>query len=202
MGFANIILSRIAVDGILKLLGMSRSGKTVDIRGRAAAIPEGNVADDDVAEVHCPESLIRGLIIICVVCCLGVALMLTLIPHSQMKGVGSAYVLIAISGSGAFYFWWQKVKPIAWADREGITGYPVGFHVVRRFVPWSEVAACEIETFHDTFGKPVVVRPILKDRDGRALMALNLLLTRFEDQERLVKYIKAKLPKPKVDLWE
>jgi hypothetical protein len=35
-------------------------------------------------------------------------------------------------------------------------------------------------------------------------MALYLLYTKMKDQERLVKYIKAKLPKPKPqdDLWE
>jgi hypothetical protein len=30
----------------------------------------------------------------------------------------------------------------------------------------------------------------------------NLMMTKMEDQERLVKYIKAKLPKPQVDPWD
>jgi hypothetical protein len=46
------------------------------------------------------------------------------------------------------------------------------------------------------------MRPILKGWDDEPLIALNLLYTKVEDQERLVKYIKAKLPKPKGDLWE
>jgi len=33
-------------------------------------------------------------------------------------------------------------------------------------------------------------------------MPLNLLYTSMEYQERLMKYIKAKLPKPKDDFWE
>jgi hypothetical protein len=64
------------------------------------------------------------------------------------------------------------------------------------------VATCEIETYYDTFGKPVIIRPILKGCDGKDLMVLNLMYTKMEDQERLVKYIKAKLPKPKDDLCE
>ncbi len=67
-------------------------------------------------------------------------------------------------------------------------------------MPWSDVATCEIETFSNTFGEPVLVRPTLKGWNGESLMALYLLYTRMEDQDRLVKYIKAKLPKPKPTL--
>jgi hypothetical protein len=84
----------------------------------------------------------------------------------------------------------------------GVTGYPVGFHARRRSVPWSALATCEIETYFDTFGKPIIIRPVLKGCDGEALLTLNLLYTKMEDQERLVKYIKAKLPKPNDDFWE
>src|SRR5438128_1347382 len=41
----NIILARVVVDGLLKRRGLSRSGKTLEVRGRTAA-PEGEVADD------------------------------------------------------------------------------------------------------------------------------------------------------------
>jgi hypothetical protein len=131
-------------------------------------------------------------------------LILVTIPHAQMKGVGWVYVWIGFVGLGAGYCfyerWWGK--PQAWANASGITGYPVGFQYRRRFVPWSEVATCEIETFYDTFGKPVIIRPILKGSDGEPLIVLNLLYTKMEDQERLVKYIKAKLPKPGLDPWD
>jgi hypothetical protein len=66
----------------------------------------------------------------------------------------------------------------------------------------TDVATCEIETHYDTFGNPLIIRPILKGNDDETLLVLNLLCTKIEDQERLVKYIKAKLPKPKDDLWE
>jgi hypothetical protein len=72
----------------------------------------------------------------------------------------------------------------------------------RKFVPWSDMATCEIETHYDTFGSPAIIRPILKDSAGRELISLNLLSTEPQDQQRLVKYIQAKLPKTKEDFWE
>ena len=69
-------------------------------------------------------------------------------------------LLGAFFGLGAINIWWDR-KPQAWADRHGITGYPSGLHLYRRFVPWSDVATCEIETFSNTYGEPVLVRPIL-----------------------------------------
>jgi hypothetical protein len=204
LGILNLILSKVAADRILKLMGLSRSGKTVEARGRTVALPEGEVGDDEVVEVRCPPSLIMGLGVALLALCLLIALILYAVPHGQMEGGGWAYVLIGFFGLGAGYCfyerWWGT--PQARADSSGITGLPVGYHMRSRFVPWSDVATCEIETYYDTFGKPVIIRPILKGSDGEPLMKLNLMYTTMDDQERLVKYIKAKLPKPKYDFWE
>ena len=204
LGFLNFVLSRVAADGILKLMGLSRSGKTVEARRRTAALAEGEAGDDEVVEVRCPPSFITGLGVTCLIFCLLIVLILLMTPLDQVKGIGWGYALVGFFGLGAGYLLYegQWGKPQAWADASGITGYPVGFHFRRRFVPWSDVETCEIETYHDTFGKPVIIRPILKGWNGEPLIALNLQYTKLEDQERLVKYIKAKLPKPKVDLWE
>jgi hypothetical protein len=204
LAFLNLVLSRVAVDGILKRFGLSRSGKTLEVRGRTVAFPEGEVADDEVVQVRCPPSFLTGLSVACLMCCLLIALILVAVPHGRMEGVGWAYALIAFFGLVAGYCLYagRRGRPQAWADASGITGYPVGFHARRRSVPWSAVATCEIETYHDTFGKPVIVRPTFKGCDGEALLTLNLLSTTMEDQERLVKYINAKVPKPKEDFWE
>jgi len=200
----NIVLARLAVDGIFKRFGLSRSGKTLEIRGKTVAFPEGEVADGETVEVRCPSSLITGLGVMCLAICLIIALVLAVADHGRMKGVGWAYALVVFFGLGAIYCSYERRwgKPQAWADSSGIWALPVGFHMRARFVPWSQVATCEIETYHDTFGKPVIVRPILKGADGKPLLTPNLLYTRFEDQERLIKYIRARLPKPKVDLWD
>jgi hypothetical protein len=92
--------------------------------------------------------------------------------------------------------------PQARADSDGITGYPSTRAWRRKFVPWSEVMTCEIQTVHNTFGKPVFLLPILKGRNGETLMRLNMMYVKLEDQERIVKYIKAKLPKSQIDPWE
>jgi hypothetical protein len=108
--------------------------------------------------------------------------------------------LFGLGGGYCFHErWWGR--PQARADASGITGYPVGFHVRRRFVPWSEVATCEIETHYNTFGEPVIVRPILRSHAGEILMTMDLCTT-IEEQGRLVKYIKAKLPRAKDNFWE
>jgi hypothetical protein len=204
LGLLNLILSRVVADRILKLMGLSRSGKTVEVRGRTVAFPEGEVADDEVVEVRCPSSFITGLFWMSLLMFLLLAVLITLSPPSGTVMVGLGYLLIAFFGLGAGYCFYERTwgNPQAWADSSGITGYPVGFYFRRRFVPWSRVATCEIETFYDTFGKPVIIRPILKGFDNEALMTLNLLFTKLEEQERLIKYIKAKLPKPKYDDWE
>lgn len=149
----NIILAWLAADGILKRMGRSLSGKTVEVRRRAAAVTEEDVADNNVAEVRVPASLIRGLLITCLtICLIGVFVVSTLVHGSLMPDIG-----------------------------------------------W-------IETFHDTFGKPIITRlitrPSLRDRDGQVLMTLNPIYTWCENQERLAKFIRAGLPKPKNGLFD
>lgn len=204
LGILNLVLAKVAADDILKLMGLSRSGKTIEARGRTVVLPEGEIDDDEVVEIRYPSSLITGLGVTCLAIALLIGLMLIAIPHDQMTGVGWAYGTIGLLGLGAGYFFYERRwgTPQARADSTGITGLPVGFHMRSRFVRWSDVATCEIETYYDTFGKPVIVRPILKGCDGESLMALNLMCTKMEDQERLLKYIRAKLPKTKDDPWE
>ncbi len=204
LGLLNYILARLAVDGLLKRFGMSRSGKTREIRGRTVALAEGEVADDEVVELRIPSWLTTTLGVMSLGFSLVILLILPAIPGAQNDTVVWADAIMGFMGLGGVYFLIETRwgKPQAWADWSGVTGYPVGFHVSRRFVPWSDVATCEIETDHDTFGKPVILRPILKGWYGEVLLTLNLRYTEMEDQERLVKYIRAKLPKSKEDFWE
>ncbi len=202
MGFPNLILARVAVDRILRALGRSRSGRTVERRGRTTALPEGTVDDDEVAEIRYPKGFVRflfwGSLGFCVFFGVGPSLF-----YEGSWMTWSCYCFSALFGLSVLNVWWDR-KPQAWADREGVIGYPIGFRggLSRRFVPWSDVATCEIETYFDTFGQQVLIRPILKGWRGETLMMLQLLWTSIEDQQRLVKYIKARLPKPKDDLWE
>lgn len=205
LGVVHLFLARLAADAILKSMGLSRSGKTVEARGRTVALAEGEVDDDEVVEVRHPASFLTQLGVMCLAICLLFAGLFVVIPHDLMRGtVGWFYVLIGFFALEAVFCFYQREwgAPQARADASGIRGAPVGFHLKTRFVPWSDVATCEIETYHDTFGKPIIIRPILKGWDGTALLALDLRYTKLEDQERLVKYIRARLPKPKLDVWE
>ncbi|SIO27771.1 hypothetical protein SAMN05444166_3422 [Singulisphaera sp. GP187] len=123
------------------------------------------------------------------------------IPHDRMSGSDWGYGLglIALFGVIAIGLWCENHTHRVHADCEGIFACPTGFCFRRRFVPWSEIVICEIETRYDTFGSPLIIRPALKNQEGRVLLTLDLQCVRVEDQERLVKYIRAKLPKSKAD---
>ncbi len=169
LALPNLILSKVAADGILKLIGLSRSGKTVEARGRTVALAEGEAGDDEVVEVRCPPSFIRGLGVVCLLLCLLFVVILVTIPHEQIEGIGWGYALVGFLALAAGYLLYEGRwgKPQAWADASGITGYAAGFHFRRRFVSWSDVVTCKIETYYDTFGKAVIIRPILKGWGSR-----------------------------------
>src|SRR5262249_23295077 len=90
----NLVLSRVAADRILKLLGHSRSGKTVETRGRTVALAEGEVGDDEVVEVRCPPSFITGLGVTCLVFCLVIILILAATSPDRVKGIGWAHGVV------------------------------------------------------------------------------------------------------------
>jgi hypothetical protein len=200
----NFALAAIVVDDILKRRGLSRSRTTREVQGRAVAVAEGEAADDETVEVRLNQNSIIGLGVMCLAFALLLSLLLAMVAKRQMKEVEYAYVAIAFFAilGGWFIYVGKWGKPQAWADASGITGYTYKNQFRRKFVPWADVATCEIVTYFDTFGKPVIIRPILKGFDGEEIMTVNLTSTKFEDQERLVTYIKAKLPKPKDDYWE
>ncbi len=88
------------------------------------------------------------------------------------------------------------------ADDRGVFGYPSRLAPRRKFLPWSEIGACDIVTRHNTFGMPLVIEPVFKDESGKELMRLSLWDVPMERQEQLVNYIKARLPKARVDCAE
>jgi hypothetical protein len=197
--------SWLATAGLFKLLGMSLSGTTLEIRGRAYVPSEGDGDHDEVVEVHNSRGMnlwYSAVMWLCLLFSLAIILLVGIKPPPTRQDVVSACIMVAFFGSGALFIRWGKARPSVRADARGIHGYPLGLHFRRRFVPWSVVATCEIRTVYDTYGTPTAILPILKDGQGRVLMVPNLVHTRFEDQERLARYIRAKLPKAKDDYFE
>ena len=197
-----IVLSHIAADKILKRFGLSQSGRAVEVRTRAPFALEDAVPLGDVAEARLSSGMITFLLIGSPV--MGLFFLASPLVMGEEEGVIRWLGL----GMGAFFLVCfvhllrDRKTPQARADSEGVTGYPSPRAIRRKFVPWSDVLTCEIQTFYDTFGNPVLLRPILRGHNGETLMELNLLQTPMAEQERLVKFIKAKLPKTEVDPWE
>ena len=132
-----------------------------------------------------------------------IVILLALLQPSRTTGdIIAVCGLVAFLGSLALLLWLTMGWPSAPRMTAAYLCIRSGFHVRGRFVPWSAVATCEIHTCYDAFGRSSHVLFVLKDRDGRDLMIPNLLGTTFEDQERLARFIRAKLPKAKDDLLE
>src|SRR5581483_10876398 len=96
-----------------------------------------------------------------------------------------------------------NLRPQFRADASGLlVGSAGGARFVRKFVPWSAVATCEIRTTYPPWGEPTLIVPTLKGARGQTLLTLNLKALAKPDQKRLIKYIKAKLPKTALDPWD
>jgi hypothetical protein len=197
----NALLAHRAVDRILIRLGRSRSGKVVEVRARATAGPEVAISSEAVAVPH-SRPLIGMMVAACLSLALAALLFLGLAPRPRPWEAGFAHAVAVIAAVGALYYWWDGSMPQAEANSDGITGYPNGYHVRRRFVPWSDVATCEIATEYDTFGRPIRIRPTLMGDDDTILMTLHFQHASREEQEHLVEFIKSRLPKTRWDGWD
>jgi hypothetical protein len=195
-----------AADWLLKWLGLSRSGRVVEGRARGPApLDEGN-GEAEVVEVFWLDSPGKGIawaiLAIMGLPALGVLVArLVLLPRDR-NGVLMALGLAALNGLLALNFWLMGRRLRVRVDALGIAGYPMKGPSRRQFIPWEDVATCEIVTTHDPMGEPVLICPVLKDAKGAQLLELNLKAIPMPDQERLVQYIRLKLPKAVIDPWE
>ena len=197
---ANILLARLCADRVFKWFGQSRSGRFRETQTKMLAKPEGFVADDEVVEVSLPRTVVWTLIGMCLTMFLVLLLILAFVKFDDMNDVRYVYAGVALSGTLALGLWWTSNTCKGRADIEGIYGAPVGPYFRNRMVHWSDIESCEIVSQFDTFGKLIRIMPVFKDTFGNTLLKLDLSGTRIEDQERLVKYIKAKLPRSKLEV--
>ena len=197
-----MVLSNLAADKILKLFGLSRSGVVVEVRSRSTLGFDDAAWIGDVAEARLSSGMMKFLLV-------GTPTMgMFFLASPLFMGEEEGVVRWLGLGMGIFFLvgfahvLWDRKNPQARADAEGVTGYPSTRAMRRVFVPWSDVLTCEIQTIYDTFGKAILLRPILRGQNGETLMELNLMQTPLVEQDRIVKFIKSKLPKPQVDPWE
>ncbi len=200
-----ILGSQIAVDLILRRYGLSRSGTIREVQSRSSLLPEGYVGKDEILCLYFDRRV--SFVFVAISVFVFLALFVGLIIIANLTTVSVDWPLVgSLTGISLFIggiFGWALIKPCARADTEGIHAFGLGTtRIMPTFIPWSEVATCEITTHFDTFGEPVISRPTLFDKHGNTLLRMDLTgITRF-DQERLLKYIKAKLPKSKPDDWD
>ncbi len=79
---------------------------------------------------------------------------------------------------------------LAWV----ILGYPAGLPFIRKLVPWSEIASCDLITLYDPSGREVCFVPVFKNQAGEVLSKLNLAQVPLIDQARIARFINLKLP--------
>jgi hypothetical protein len=199
-GILNFYLARRGADRIFKHFGHSRSSRFREAQTKMLANPEGFVGDDEVVEVSVPRTVVWTLIGMCSTMFLALLLVLALVKFDNVSELNFAYAAVAISGTCAVGLWWTRNACKGRANVEGIYGAPIGPYFRKRMVYWSDIESCEIASQFDTFGKLILITPEFKDTFGNTLLKLDLTGTRIEDQERLVKFIKAKLPKSKLEI--
>jgi hypothetical protein len=85
---------------------------------------------------------------------------------------------------------------------DGISGDAAGFPRSHISLSWSQIKTCEIVTYYTRTGKPILTLPVFKDASGMELLSLDLIGVKMADQERLVKYLKTRLPKSPADSLE
>jgi len=192
------MLAKALVERFLRRFDLTRSGKAVEIHARSPFGLYEEVEIGDVVEARAPQSLIVFLLVGAPIFILFFFAASRLFPEGSwmrwlMLGMAAFFLICFIENILDYG------KPIAWVDADGATGYPSHRALWRKFVPWSDIFSCEVETRYDTFGKPILLRPILKGRHGETLMKLYLIYTPMIEQERVVKYIKTKLPETELE---
>ncbi len=197
----NSCISVLAVDRFFKKLGSSRSGDSVETRERAFGTSEAFAADGEVVEFVLERSTFKSrlrTLVLAFPCSLFLIYGFPNDPAWMLVGyVGAAFVIVQFIRR---LFAWDGC--VVRVDERGVFGFPSRFALRRALVPWSEIATCDIVTRHDTFGAPYLIVPVFRDEFGGKLISVDLQDAPMEYQERLVKDIKARLPKARIELGE
>jgi hypothetical protein len=162
--------------------------------------PEGDPRPDEVIEIASSTRLTKPLIATFVV--IGACGPVVLPFVARSEPLWFVLSLTSVCWFSALLVWLSTRRPLIRADASGLLGFTGGLGVRQKLVPWSDIASCEIITLYDPWGEATLAAPVLKDIQGRKLVARYFPNVAKPDQERLIKFIKAKLPKTVVDPWD
>lgn len=186
---------------IFRQFGLSTYGRASVVRKRTEVFAEGHRDESKSVEVYVSREWTILILVVSPLMALfcGAAGWKLTEPAMKYTAWGFAAFSIWATLYAISSFYW----PLARANADGVLGYEWGIRgAISKFVPWSDIASCEIETFTDFHSGASLSRPILRNRDGSTLLRLDLRYTRPKDQEALVRYIQERLPKTVLDPWD
>jgi hypothetical protein len=182
------------VDRIFKWCGHSSSGKAVEIRGPMRAQPAASGGNSDVLELPCARPIAQYAASYLGLFCFGTAVapILVLLGNSR-DGTACLCGMSPLAVLTGLCLWRFRGPYVVRVDPWGVNGPPCWAPFQRKYVPWSEVATCDIVTYYTTFGRRRLIVPIFRDRLGRNLLSLGMFPLSPADQVRLLIYIRSKL---------
>jgi hypothetical protein len=211
IGMVATVLAPGLVDRILRLFGASRSGKTVERRKPVRLTPAEE--DEDTArpiELFYKRNRLIGLSLLMLLSSLLMGLMVVM---DARQGWHWTHAVVVLLSAGSLWYaltlaWELRTRqPYLRIDPDGVTAVPSNQTAGsrRHFVPWCQVATCEVETTQDTWGRVTHSHATFQDAQGHALLTVSLpwgTVAHEAERSQALKAIRARLPKPTDVAWE
>jgi len=205
LGFPNLVLGHLMTDGLFRYLGISRSGSLVQAFKRTPGGQGDAPGDAEVVEVW----FSRPFRLFVLIGTPSLALLCGLLSrYGSRSSSDTAWGIAstALFGSLAIAAWaTRKCSLVLRADHRGVSGYSGPYSLSRSFVPWVDIATCEIVSIRDVFGKKVLEYPQFKDTGGRIVLKQlgpGMQFVAPRDRERLIQFVRARFPKKDDDFRE
>jgi hypothetical protein len=201
----NFMVSPMVVDGALKAIGLSRSGRIVEGRRPAEMTAQWKPTEDAI-EVRCSRSQSTALASMC----LGLVVLIVvtievIVPKHQQEGRELLFLLYAMLLGIAAYAYLMRYIKIIGIDPLGVTAARTQYSIRRTTIPWSQIASCDFVVVRDTLGTIALAYPVVKDATGKDLfpaLATNMTMATPEDQHKVLRYLKGRFSKLDLDPWD
>jgi hypothetical protein len=182
-----IIVSMLLATTICRWLGISADGKTTEVLQRSSHQPSPDV---EAMELRISRTVWSSLALLMDVFALMVMMavyFLPSVPGTERTGYGIA-AFFGLFSLGPWYGWLTRNGLVARMDADGIRAENAG---PKSFVPWEQIAACEVFRVQDVLGEDAFTRYIFKNTDGKLLLTLGLLFTTKEDRAQFEHAVRA-----------
>jgi hypothetical protein len=193
-GIPSFLVMGQATERVFRWFGRSLRRETREIWTWTDSPAERVAGNPDIIQIGISQACIQASSRCLRLLALASLVSLVLVLIGNTRDRTPAYlILLLLTASGAWSFSLRE-RCLLRADGTGMLGYHARFPVRRRFVPWCKIESCEIVCRYNMFGDCMAVRPTLRDVRGKDLLTLNLSLMEPADQDRLLGYLRSKLP--------